>query len=260
MAKQQPIQQKAAAPVAPTASTEVVEKTDVTSETPVVETTQDSIQTGESTETKTGEESTTEQNPVIEQDAAAEQSKDPEPETKETPEPEKVPEQKTPEPTPAPVESSVVTPTTAPVEVTVETLGSPLLRAIRSELETYAASMGSAVPQTQMSVATIQHRLFNTYMKIFKLEAPEFKKAMDLVIDHFKTNATGAFGPERVFRGAESINLPQQNRQLFFHLNHLFIKAGEVGAAAAGRETDLPGLAKNLQGEQAQQWLLQYFR
>lgn len=247
MAKQQPIQQKAAAPVAPTASTEVVEKTDVISETPVVETTQ----TGESIETKAGEESTTEQNPVIEQDAAAEQSKDPEPETKTTPEPEK-----TPEPTPAPVESSVVTPTTAPVE----TLDSPLLRAIRSELETYAASMGSAVPQTQMSVATIQHRLFNTYMKIFKLEAPEFKKAMDLVIDHFKTNATGAFGPERVFRGAESINLPQQNRQLFFHLNHLFIKAGEVGAAAAGRETDLPGLAKNLQGEQAQQWLLQYFR
>lgn len=247
MAKQQPIQQKAAAPVAPTASTEVVEKTDVISETPVVETTQ----TGESIETKAGEESTTEQNPVIEQDAAAEQSKDPEPETKTTPEPEK-----TPEPTPAPVESSVVTPTTAPVE----SLDSPLLRAIRSELETYAASMGSAVPQTQMSVATIQHRLFNTYMKIFKLEAPEFKKAMDLVIDHFKTNATGAFGPERVFRGAESINLPQQNRQLFFHLNHLFIKAGEVGAAAAGRETDLPGLAKNLQGEQAQQWLLQYFR
>lgn len=253
MAKQQPTQQKAAAPAVST-TTEVVEKKAATPETPVVETTQDSAQTGESVETKTGETPTTEQTPTVEQGATGEQSKDPEPEP-ETKDPVPEPE-KDPEPTPAPVESPVAT----PAEATVEALGSPLLRAIRSELETYAASMGSAVPQTQLSVATIQHRLFNTYMKIFKLEAPEFKKAMDLVIDHFKTNSTGAFGPERVFRGAESINLPQQNRQLFFHLNHLFIKAGEVGAAAAGRETDLPGLAKNLQGEQAQQWLLQYFR
>lgn len=194
--------------------------------------------------------------------AAPEQEPAPEVKTEVVQEPVQEP---TPEAAPAPVVETPVVEAAKlafnpPVEAPVSSNESILLQNIRAELADYAANMGSSVPQTIETAAKHQHRLYQIYTKVFNLDAVEFKVAMDLVVSLFKENESGAFGEARVFRAAEMLPLAKTQQRMFFHLTHLFIKAGEVGIGAAGRETDLNGLAQALPTEQARQWLLQYFR
>ena len=237
----------------------VVETPVVKTQAPAVEsTTQETI-----TETPTQEtasESTVGDTTQETQEAPAAPEQEPAPEVKT-----EVVQEPTPEVAPAPV---VETPVVAaaqlafnpPVEAPVSSNESILLQNIRAELADYAANMGSSVPQTIETAAKHQHRLYQIYTKLFNLDAVEFKVAMDLVVSLFKENESGAFGEARVFRAAEMLPLAKTQQRMFFHLTHLFIKAGEVGTGAAGRETDLNGLAQVLPSEQARQWLLQYFR
>lgn len=138
--------------------------------------------------------------------------------------------------------------------------GSSLLKLAMTEFGQYAVDMANNKPQSAESIARHQKRLFELYQLVFKLEAAEFQKAMRAIVALFRENETGAFTESRLFRGIQDLALTKNDLRLFNHLGLLLLKAGELGVATAGRESDLSGIAKSLPTDQARQYLTQFFR
>lgn len=128
------------------------------------------------------------------------------------------------------------------------------------DLARYVESMGRNQVQTTASAAAWQKRLYNAYTNAFMLEGMEFNDAMAMFIEAFKTNPNGCFDGTMLNRAMSHLPLAQPKLRLFSHFNHLFSKAAEIGAKAAGREVDLNAIAKELPTEQGRQFLLAYFR
>lgn len=128
------------------------------------------------------------------------------------------------------------------------------------DLLRYTENMGRNQVQTSASAAAWQKRLYNAYTNAFLLEGMEFNDAMAMFIEAFKTNPNGCFDGTMLNRAMSHLPLAQPKLRLFSHFNHLFSKAAEIGAKAAGREVDLNAIAKELPTEQGRQFLLAYFR
>lgn len=128
------------------------------------------------------------------------------------------------------------------------------------DLLRYTENMGRNQVQTSASAAAWQKRLYNAYTNAFMLEGMEFNDAMAMFIEAFKTNPNGCFDGTMLNRAMSHLPLAQPKLRLFSHFNHLFSKAAEIGAKAAGREVDLNAIAKELPTEQGRQFLLAYFR
>lgn len=128
------------------------------------------------------------------------------------------------------------------------------------DLVRYVENMGRNQMQTTASAAAWQKRLYNVYTNAFMLEGMEFNDAMAMIIEAFKTNPNSCFDGTMLNRAMSHLPLAQPKLRLFSHFNHLFSKAAEIGAKAAGREVDLNAIAKELPTEQGRQFLLAYFR
>lgn len=168
---------------------------------------------------------------------------------------------------PAPAAPSEAAPAPAPKEdkpeEKVEQLRlarSSTFASMQEDLVRYTENMGRNQIQTSASAAAWQKRLYNAYTNAFMLEGMEFNDAMAMFIEAFKTNPNGCFDGTMLNRAMSHLPLAQPKLRLFSHFNHLFSKAAEIGAKAAGREVDLNAIAKELPTEQGRQFLLAYFR
>lgn len=167
-----------------------------------------------------------------------------------------------PAPAPAPAPAAPAISEEKPEEKVVQLrlARSSTFASMAEDLARYTENMGRNQVQTTATAAAWQKRLYNAYTNAFMLEGMEFNDAMAMFIEAFKVNPNGCFDGTMLNRAMSHLPLAQPKLRLFSHFNHLFSKAAEIGAKAAGREVDLNAIAKELPTEQGRQFLLAYFR